>query len=119
MSLATCIGCGCDDFHACYDQERDAGCYWLRIDRRETKGVCSECADHVEDWDRGDRTSHAEAIELHEDPPRIPRPELPRPLIDDGRCVHDWPFEDIQEFDCCRWCGMTFFRHIYTEFPAD
>lgn len=28
MNIATCIGCGCDDHHACGE-----GCYWLRVDR--------------------------------------------------------------------------------------
>jgi len=115
--VATCIGCGCDDHHACYDHERGYGCYWLRLDRSESKGVCSECEEHVEAWDRGDRTSHAESAELVENPPRIHRPEQPRPLIDDGRCSHDWPFEDVQDSDQCRWCGMGFLRHIFTELP--
>lgn len=137
MSLAVCIGCGCDDQRACYDRERDAGCYWLRVDYAEGKGVCSECEQQVEAWDRGDRTSHAESAELIENPPRVPRPEQPRPpgiepdsgtcrflttgdlLIKFGpkiqHCTHDWPFEDIQDSDCCRWCGKSFLRHIFTE----
>lgn len=131
--IAVCIGCGCDDNHACY-----AGCYWLRVDYTDRKGVCSECEEHVEAWDRDDRTSHAESAELVENPPRIPRPEQPRPpgivpvpdceVIAFGNaaisfmrapkpCPHDWPFEDVEDTDCCRWCGMTFFRHIYTEMP--
>jgi len=116
--LAVCIGCGCDDHHACYDHKRDAGCYWLRVDYVEGKGVCSECVEHVEHWDRGDRVSHAEPAEHVEHPPRIPRAEQPRPALKPGtRCEHDWPFEDIQEPDQCRWCGMSFLRHVYTECP--
>ena len=46
--LAVCIGCGCDDRHACH-----GGCSWLRVDYNEGKGVCSECAEHVAAWDRG------------------------------------------------------------------
>jgi hypothetical protein len=110
---AACIGCGCDDMHACYDRGREAGCYWLRLDRKAGKGVCSECEEHVEAWDRGDRTSHAEPAELIENPPRISRPEQPRPA---GKpCPHDWPFEDVQDSDQCRWCGMSFVRHVFTE----
>jgi len=137
--VATCIGCGCDDHHACYDHERGHGCYWLRLDRSESKGVCSECEEHVEAWDRGDRTSHAESAELAENPPRIHRPEQPRPpgvephsgvcrYVAAGdvmikfapkfdACPHDWPFEDVQDSDCCRWCGMSFLHHLFTEVP--
>lgn len=37
--IATCIGCGCDDDHAC-----DLGCSWLVVDRGVGLGVCSECS---------------------------------------------------------------------------
>ncbi len=133
--LATCIGCGCDDNCAC-----EGGCWWLRCDYNEGKGVCSECEDHVETWDRGDRTPHATpAVELEaiaEGRQRIPRPEQPRPAgVTPGGCVnvvrggvtvhvqrraecpHDWPFEDVQDNDQCRWCGISFLRHIFTECP--
>jgi hypothetical protein len=39
--LATCIGCGCDDDHAC-----ELGCAWLVVERRVGLGVCSECGGH-------------------------------------------------------------------------
>ncbi len=48
--VATCIGCGCDDLHACA-----GGCSWLRVDRESGDGICSECAHLVEQWDRGER----------------------------------------------------------------
>jgi hypothetical protein len=38
VNVARCIGCGCDDDHAC-----DLGCSWLVVDRRASLGVCSEC----------------------------------------------------------------------------
>ena len=88
---------------------------------------------------RGDRTSHAEPAELTENPPRIPRPEQPRPpgiepesgicrvLTTGGisirfapkaqRCPHDWPFEDVEDSDRCRWCGMSFIHHLFTDLP--
>lgn len=50
MDKATCIGCGCDDDHACA-----AGCFWLRVDYQIGQGVCSECPSSVADWDRGNR----------------------------------------------------------------
>lgn len=111
MSLATCIGCGCDDNHACGE-----GCYWLRVDYPDGTGVCSECSEHVEAWDRGDRTPHAVPASETENPTlqRIPRPEQKRPP---GPCRHDWPFEDVQDADSCRWCGMSFIRHVFTECP--
>lgn len=51
MSIATCIGCGCDDHHACQPE----GCYWLRVDYAAGVGVCSECNDAVQAWDNGIR----------------------------------------------------------------
>lgn len=45
-----CIGCGCDYLHAC-----DGGCAWIRQDPKARRGVCSECPDHVQRFDAGDR----------------------------------------------------------------
>jgi len=110
---AVCIGCGCDDRHACR-----GGCWWLRVDYIAELGVCSECEAHVEAWDRGDRAPHAEPVAAREDPvlSRIPTPVRPRP-VGVGPCPHDWPFEEVQDADCCRWCGMGFLRHVFTECP--
>lgn len=123
MNISICIGCGCDDNHAC-----DEGCYWLRVDLRENKGVCSACEAHVEAWDRGDRTPHAQPIaEIEAEMAgeiRHPRPEIPgqpkpaacchpSPLICKGD--HDWPFEDVRDADACRRCGMSFLRYTFTE----
>jgi hypothetical protein len=115
MTIATCIGCGCDDNHVCGE-----GCYWLRLDRADGKGVCSECVEHVEAWDLGDRTARAtpvaeiiaeqEGVLRHHRPAQAPRP---------GGCNgdHDWPFEDVQDADQCRQCGMGFVRHVFMELP--
>lgn len=43
---ATCIGCGCDDDHAC-----PGGCAWLRVDYEEGLGVCSQCPEYEAAWD--------------------------------------------------------------------
>jgi hypothetical protein len=51
VKLATCIGCGCNDLHAC-----PSGCSWLRLDREAGVGVCSECEGMVEKWDNGVRS---------------------------------------------------------------
>lgn len=52
MSIATCIGCGCDDNHAC----QPGCCWWLRVDYSAGVGVCSKCEDFVKAWDDGTRT---------------------------------------------------------------
>lgn len=54
--VAECIGCGCDDLHACPD-----GCWWERVDYMKGLGVCSECAGLVAAWDKGERTKRAPA----------------------------------------------------------
>lgn len=56
----TCIGCGCDDDHACIVFGPPFGrqpCMWVRIDRLAGVGVCSApaCAPHLARWDRNDR----------------------------------------------------------------
>ena len=53
---ALCIGCGCDDFHACWDDAHESPCFWKRVDRRAGLGVCSACPECVSAWDAGDRT---------------------------------------------------------------
>ncbi len=54
MTLASCIGCGCDDLHACVD---DLGpCSWIVVDRDAGRGVCSCCESHMERWNAGDRS---------------------------------------------------------------
>ena len=54
--VAFCIGCGCDDFHACLDERTDEPCHWLRLDRVMARGVCSACPADTQRWDAGDRT---------------------------------------------------------------
>lgn len=49
--IATCVGCGCDDDHAC-----PGGCTWLRVDYEKGLGVCSRCPEHEVRWDSGDRS---------------------------------------------------------------
>ncbi len=54
--IATCIGCGCDDNHACWSDATDNPCHWVRLDREAGLGVCSACPDDVKRWDAGDRS---------------------------------------------------------------
>lgn len=49
MPVAVCIGCGCDDNHACVDKDHHA-CSWLVVNRKTGKGVCSFCIEHLERW---------------------------------------------------------------------
>lgn len=118
MNLATCIGCGCDDFHACPD-----GCYWLRVDYSAGLGVCSECEEHAEAWDRGDRTSHAEPIaelerEFAGEMPYYPSTaELAPKRRHDGRCDHNWPGDQPDNGAQCTRCDMSFIRYVFTECP--
>lgn len=56
LRVATCIGCGCDDTRACWDDEAGQPCHWVRLDRRNGLGVCSVCKEeHAARWDAGDR----------------------------------------------------------------
>jgi len=43
--IATCIYCGCDDLHACMEEESGDACYWIEVDREKGVGVCS-CCEH-------------------------------------------------------------------------
>ena len=52
--ILRCIGCGCDDFNTCLDD--DGECRWLRSDYEEFVGVCSACPEHLQRWDEGGRT---------------------------------------------------------------
>lgn len=56
MKLATCIECGCDDLHACFDEAAGGPCGWLAVDREAGLGVCSACPEALERWQAGDRT---------------------------------------------------------------
>lgn len=51
---ANCIGCGCNDFHAC--ETEDGPCSWLEVDYAAGLGVCSNCEEHLERWNKGHRT---------------------------------------------------------------
>lgn len=59
--VARCVGCGCDDNHACFDEQKSAVCTWLRLDRAVRLGVCSACPGHIDRWDRGERSLAAPA----------------------------------------------------------
>ncbi len=56
MPLAICIGCGCDDLHACFDEVAGAPCRWLAVDYAASLGVCSACPEDFGRWQAGDRS---------------------------------------------------------------
>lgn len=49
--MTTCIGCGCDDEHACQDPETGELCAWASIDTQGVTGkpkqfgICTQCAE--------------------------------------------------------------------------
>lgn len=51
VRVATCIGCGCLDDKACVDAS-NTPCHWLKVDREYGDGVCSECPDHLIEWEK-------------------------------------------------------------------
>lgn len=51
MQIAVCIGCDCDDLHACYDMKHDRPCSWLKVDYSRAVGVCSACEEHLTRWE--------------------------------------------------------------------
>jgi len=55
-TISVCVGCGCDDLHACLDTANGCGCHWLRVDREVGAGVCSCCPQYVKSWDGKDRS---------------------------------------------------------------
>lgn len=70
MKTSICIGCGCDEIHACQvpanlhvDHGAAGGaCWWLRYNATEKLGVCSACEDLVRAWDSA--KSHAAILAL-------------------------------------------------------
>lgn len=117
-AIASCIGCGCDDRHAC-----DGGCWWLEVDYAAGLGVCNRCVEHLDAWHDGDRTPHAPSVREEEaeavrDLGRELRFEQPRPPgWRPDTCQHDWPYPQPDWGDACRWCGMSFARHVHTQCP--
>lgn len=83
--LAVCIGCGCDDVHACV-----GGCSWVRLDQSAGLGVCSKCPGWIVKWDRGDRTLSSDAQREVEEREAIRK---------------SWPAGDIGKVPCT-FCGF-------------
>jgi hypothetical protein len=58
--LCVCIGCGCDDEHACEDLLGDP-CGWLKQSGTGKRGVCTQCPSYVKAWEAGERKLSARA----------------------------------------------------------
>jgi len=61
--VTTCLGCGCDDHHACHDGIA-AGCHWLALDVTTGMGICSACPELLARWNAGARYVLQEFTEL-------------------------------------------------------
>ena len=44
---AVCVGCGCTDNQACVSELGEGCCYWVALDHRTLRGVCSACAERM------------------------------------------------------------------------
>lgn len=60
--VCQCIGCGCDDNHACADLLGDP-CGWLIKSNSGRLGVCTQCPLTFNAWRHGRRTFTPRAIE--------------------------------------------------------
>jgi len=63
FDVATCIGCGCDDDHACMQ-----GCGWLRVNRHIGRGVCTSCPDKLRTWDEGEYSLPRSSVPIATNP---------------------------------------------------
>lgn len=68
FDVATCIGCGCDDDHACMQ-----GCGWLRVNRHIGRGVCTSCPDKLRTWDEGEYSLPPARGDAHQAPEALER----------------------------------------------
>lgn len=50
-----CVGCGCKDSAACWDENEGQPCHWLVTDEDDGLGVCSCCPDELGRFLTGDR----------------------------------------------------------------
>ncbi len=63
MNENTCIGCGCTELDACVDG-LDEPCHWLAVDEKAARGVCSQCAGHLQRFNAGDREIRVDDLRL-------------------------------------------------------
>jgi hypothetical protein len=73
--LCVCIGCGCDDLHACRTAGflGDEACCWLLQSADRKLGVCSSCPSEAGRFKKGDRKLSARAQQRVDRRARRPR----------------------------------------------
>jgi hypothetical protein len=57
--MTVCIGCGCDERHACVEGRREP-CRWLEVSPSGAAGICSACATLFPPAERADTLLEAE-----------------------------------------------------------
>ena len=115
-NISTCIGCGCNDLHACHDEKTDLPCSWIVVDREISRGVCSCCAPHLSRWDSGDRAVIMIVARItkdgHEEPFYIERNDMASiPHLLGSQPGEQFHFEWI-EMSETEFEGLPQFEHI-------
>lgn len=75
--LCQCIGCGCDDSHACADLLGDP-CGWLVRSKSGRLGVCTQCPLTMRAWIAGRRRFTERAKTAIAERKRLDRASRPR-----------------------------------------
>lgn len=76
--LCQCIGCGCDDNHACQDLLGDP-CGWIVQSKSRRLGVCTRCPNMVPLWNARKRYFTKRAKAAIADRKLLDRLSKPRP----------------------------------------
>jgi hypothetical protein len=101
MTISTCIGCGCDDNHACA-----GGCSWLRLDAHTETGVCSGCTEMLPAWEAGQRFEKYRPSNGTEGDGFISK--WCGKCARDKSLSEDVDFDECEEGECCDIVTMTF-----------
>jgi hypothetical protein len=75
--LCQCVGCGCDDDHACQDLLGDA-CRWLVKSESGRLGVCTQCPGSLGRWNANKRQFSDRAKQAIADRVILQRASRPR-----------------------------------------
>lgn len=76
-AVCQCIGCGCDDLHACQDLLGDP-CGWLVKSQSGRLGVCTQCPATLPRFKRGRRDFSQRAKQAIADRIALERASRPR-----------------------------------------
>jgi hypothetical protein len=78
--LCQCIGCGCDDLHACADLIGDP-CSWLVRSESGRLGVCTQCPVALARWKAGKRHFTERALAAIAERKLLERASRPRRIL--------------------------------------